>query len=58
MVAVLSLVTAKEGAVPRLNFKGRVFVENHHLAVPYHELLPEREKGLSERASLHDNLEL
>ena len=42
--------------MPRLNFKGRVFVENHHLAVPFHELLPVRAKGLSERASLHDNL--
>ena len=56
MVAVLSLVTTKEDAVPRLNFKGKVFVENHHLAVPYHELLPVREKGLSEKASLRDNL--
>ena len=28
----------------------------HHLAVPFHELLPVREKGLSDRASLHDNL--
>ncbi|MCY4370338.1 MAG: site-specific DNA-methyltransferase [bacterium] len=42
--------------MPRLDFKGRVFVENHHLAVPFHELLPVREKGLSEKASLHDNL--
>ena len=42
--------------MPRLNFKGKVFVENHHLAVPFHELLPVREKGLGERASLHDNL--
>ncbi|MCY4456568.1 MAG: site-specific DNA-methyltransferase, partial [Acidimicrobiaceae bacterium] len=42
--------------MPRLDFKGRVFVENHHLAVPFHELLPVRAKGLSERASLHDNL--
>ena len=42
--------------MPRLHFKGKVFVENHHLAVPYHELLPVREKGLSEKASLHDNL--
>ncbi len=40
----------------RLSFKGKVFVENHHLAVPFHELLPVREKGLSETASLHDNL--
>ena len=42
--------------MPRLDFKGRVFVENHHLAVPFHELLPVREKGLSEKASLKDNL--
>ena len=39
-----------------LQFKGRVFVENFHLAVPYHELTPVRSKGLSKRASLHDNL--
>ena len=42
--------------MPRLNFKGRVFVENHHLAVPFHELLPVREKGLSKKVSLRDNL--
>ena len=42
--------------MPRLQFKGKVFVENHHLAVSFHELLPVREKGLSEKASLHDNL--
>ena len=46
----------EEGSLPRLHFKGKVFVENHHLAVPFHELLPVREKGLSEKASLHDNL--
>ena len=37
-------------------FKGRTLVENHHLAVPYHELTPMRSKGLSDRASLYDNL--
>ena len=42
--------------MPRLHFKGKVFVENHHLAVRFHELLPARENGLSEKASLHDNL--
>ncbi|MDE0678992.1 MAG: site-specific DNA-methyltransferase [Gammaproteobacteria bacterium] len=42
--------------MPTLQFKGKVFVENHHLAVPFHELLPVRDKGLSEKASLHDNL--
>ena len=42
--------------MPSLQFKGKVFVENHHLAVPFHELLPVRAKGLSATASLHDNL--
>ena len=42
--------------MPRLHFKQQVFVENYHLAVPFHELLPVREKGLSEKASLHDSL--
>lgn len=42
--------------MPRLSFKGRVFVENHHMAVPFHELIPIREKGLSAKASLQDNL--
>ena len=39
-----------------LHFKGRVFVENFHLGVPYHELTPVRGKGVSMKASLHDNL--
>ena len=51
-----TLDSPEEGCLPRLHFKGKVFVENHHLAVPFHELLPVREKGLSEKASLHDNL--
>ena len=42
--------------MPSLHFKGKVFVENHHLAVPFHELQPVRSKGLSRKASLHDNL--
>ena len=42
--------------MPTLQFKGRVFVENHHLAVPYHEWRPIRSQGLSNKASLHDNL--
>ena len=42
--------------MPSLRFKGKVFVENLHLGVPFHELQPVRGKGLSERASLHENL--
>lgn len=42
--------------MPHLHFKGKTFVQNHHLAVPFHELIPVKEKGLSEKPSLHDNL--
>ncbi len=42
--------------MPSLQFKGKVFVENFHMGVPFHELVPVRNKGLSEKASLHDNL--
>ncbi|MCC5842383.1 MAG: site-specific DNA-methyltransferase [Opitutales bacterium] len=42
--------------MPHLHFKGKTFVQNHHLAVPFHELIPVAEKGLSAKPSLHDNL--
>jgi adenine-specific DNA-methyltransferase len=42
--------------MPHLHFKGKTFVQNHHLAVPFHELIPEKDKGLSKKPSLHDNL--
>ena len=31
-------------------------MQNHHLAVPYHELSPVKSKSLSKKVSLHDNL--
>ena len=42
--------------MPSLQFKGKVFVENFHLGVPFHELIPVRGKGLGRKASLHGNL--
>lgn len=42
--------------MPQLHFKGKTFVQNHHLAVPFHELIPDKGKGLSKKPSLHDNL--
>ena len=42
--------------MPSLRFKGNTFVENHHLAVPFHELRPVRSKGLSPKGSLHEKL--
>lgn len=42
--------------MPTLNFKGKSFVQNHHLAVKYHQLVPQKDKSLSDKISLHDNL--
>ena len=40
----------------QLQFKGKTFVQNHHLLVKYHEFLPVRAKSLTENVSLHDSL--
>jgi adenine-specific DNA-methyltransferase len=49
--------------MPTIHFKGKTFVQNHHLAVKYHQLLPKKELSLTDPAyggtgsvSLHDNL--
>jgi len=39
-----------------LNFKGKTFVQNHHLAVKYHQLVPKKAKSLTDKVSLNDNL--
>ncbi|MCX7000963.1 MAG: site-specific DNA-methyltransferase [Candidatus Sumerlaeota bacterium] len=39
-----------------IQFKGKTFVQNHHMMVKYHELIPDREKSLTDKVSLHDNL--
>ncbi|MBI4950208.1 MAG: site-specific DNA-methyltransferase [Deltaproteobacteria bacterium] len=39
-----------------LNFKGKTFVQNHHLAVKYHQLIPKKDKSLTGKVSLNDNL--
>src|SRR3989338_4674338 len=46
-----------------INFKGKEIVRNHHLTIPYHELVPDVKKaclpvgkGLSKKPSLNDNL--
>ena len=40
----------------QIQFKGKSFVQNHHLLVKYHELIPKRGKSLTDKISLHDNL--
>ncbi|HWD89037.1 MAG TPA: site-specific DNA-methyltransferase [Mucilaginibacter sp.] len=42
--------------MPSLQFKGKTFVQNHHLAVKYHQLIPRKELSLTDKVSLHDNL--
>ena len=49
--------------MPTLQFKGKTFVQNHHLAVKYHQLVPRKDlsvlvppSGGGGGISLHDNL--
>ena len=43
--------------MPYLQFKGKTFVQNHHLAVRFHQLIPRPERSVTERHSLqNDNL--
>lgn len=42
--------------MPQLKFKGKQFVQNHHLTVKYHELVPKKDKSLTDKVSLNDNL--
>jgi adenine-specific DNA-methyltransferase len=39
-----------------LSFKGKSFIQNYHLAVKYHELIPVKKKSLTDKVSLKDNL--
>lgn len=41
--------------MPTLQFKGKVFVQNHHLVVPFHELTAVKTKGLTKRPALRDD---
>jgi len=40
----------------QIQFKGKSFVQNHHLLVKYHELILKKDKSLTDKVSLHDNL--
>ncbi len=39
-----------------LNFKGKSFIQNYHLGVKFHQLIPRKNKSLTKKVSLHDNL--
>lgn len=36
--------------MPTLHFKGKTFVQNHHLAVKYHQLVPKKQLSLMDLA--------
>lgn len=40
----------------QIHFKGKAIVWNHHLGVEYHELVPDKDKSLTDKVSLNDNL--
>lgn len=40
----------------QIQFKGKQFTQNHHLAVKYHELVPKKDKSLTDKVRLDDNL--
>jgi hypothetical protein len=39
-----------------LDFKGKALVQNYHLTVKYHELVPRKDKSLTDKVRLDDNL--
>ncbi|WP_204139634.1 site-specific DNA-methyltransferase [Halomicronema sp. CCY15110] len=39
-----------------IHFKGKSYVQNHHLTLKYHHLVPQPEASLTDKVSLHDNL--
>ena len=40
----------------QIPFTGKTFVQNHHLLVKYHELVPVNERSIADEVSLNDNL--
>ncbi|MFA6602158.1 MAG: site-specific DNA-methyltransferase, partial [Candidatus Paceibacterota bacterium] len=39
-----------------LDFKGKSIIQNYHMTVKYHELVPQKAKSLTDKVSLNDNL--
>jgi len=42
--------------MPTLEFKGKQFVHSHHLSVPFRQLEVDKDKSLSDKPGLDDNL--
>lgn len=43
-------------AMATIHFKGKSYVQNHHLTLKYHHLVPNPAASLTDKISLHDNL--
>jgi adenine-specific DNA-methyltransferase len=43
-------------AMATIHFKGKSYVQNHHLTLKYHHLVPDPAASLTDKISLHDNL--
>lgn len=44
-----------EFSMPQLTFKGKSLVQSYHHTIPFHELIPKKDKSLTNKVSLHDN---
>ncbi len=42
--------------MPVLQFKGKTFVQHHHLMLEHHQLVPDAERSLTSAPGLTDNL--
>ncbi|MBU1088707.1 site-specific DNA-methyltransferase, partial [Patescibacteria group bacterium] len=40
----------------QINFKGKSIIWNHHLGVKYHQLIPKKNKSVTDKVNLRDNL--
>ncbi len=42
--------------MPTIQFKGKTFIQNYHLTVKYHQMIPVKKLSLTTKVSLDDNL--
>lgn len=42
--------------MPTFSFKGKPYIQNYHLTVKYHELVPLKKNSISKKITLNDNL--
>jgi hypothetical protein len=55
-IPVVAVARATTRHMATLDFKGKALVQNYHLSVKYHELVPKRDRSLTGKVRLDDNL--